>query len=174
MSSAQSSPQPRRSIAHALLQTHTTKIPLLRPILSMQTHSMTLRTTDLLRQPPKIQTLSVASRNSLRGRPRLPVVRVISGMERTTFRRVRAPFIVAFVCTHCLLVVFPLIFHSINDEIPQDSRALITRIFQLWLVLCVTLLINMIACIFILTSGGSDGGKDLAASIRHVVSLSYN
>lgn len=63
---------------------------------------------------------------------------------------------------------FPLIFHSIDDEIPQDSRALITRIFQLWLVLGATLIINMVACIFILTSGGSDGGKDLAASISYI------
>ncbi|KAJ1309763.1 hypothetical protein OPQ81_006529 [Rhizoctonia solani] len=67
---------------------------------------------------------------------------------------------------------FPLIFHSINDEIPEHSRALITRIFQLWLVLCATLIINMIACIFILTSGGSDGGKDLAASISYVPVIS--
>jgi len=67
---------------------------------------------------------------------------------------------------------FPLIFHSIQDEIPQDSRSLITRIFQLWLVLCGTLVINMIACIFILTSGGSDGGKDLAASISYLPVIS--
>lgn len=67
---------------------------------------------------------------------------------------------------------FPLIFHSINDEIPQDSRPLITRIFQLWLVLCVTLIINMVACIFILTSGGTDGGKDLAASISYIPVIS--
>ncbi|KAG9125575.1 hypothetical protein FRC07_007038 [Ceratobasidium sp. 392] len=63
---------------------------------------------------------------------------------------------------------FPLIFHSINDEIPQEHRSLITRLFQLWLVLGGTLIINMVACIFILTSGGSDGGKDLAASISYI------
>ncbi|KAB5596524.1 hypothetical protein CTheo_161 [Ceratobasidium theobromae] len=67
---------------------------------------------------------------------------------------------------------FPLVFHSIEDEIPQDSRPLITRIFQLWLVLCATLIINMVACIFILTSGGTDGGKDLAASISYIPVIS--
>ncbi|QRW27494.1 RNA recognition motif protein [Rhizoctonia solani] len=67
---------------------------------------------------------------------------------------------------------FPLVFHSISDEIPEHSRPLITRIFQLWLVLCLTLIINMVACIFILTSGGSDGGKDLAASISYVPVIS--
>ncbi|KAH7340883.1 scamp-domain-containing protein [Rhizoctonia solani] len=77
-------------------------------------------------------------------------------MERTTFHH----------------VIFPLIFHSINDEIPEHSRPLITRIFQLWLVLCLTLVINMVACIFILTSGGSDGGKDLAASISYLPVIS--
>lgn len=63
---------------------------------------------------------------------------------------------------------FPLIFHSIDDEIPQEHRALVTRLFQLWLVLGATLIVNMVACIFILTSGGSDGGKDLAASISYI------
>src|SRR5258708_3919440 len=37
---------------------------------------------------------------------------------------------------------FPLIYHSIPDEIPEPSRPLITRLFQLWLVLAVTLIIN--------------------------------
>ena len=63
------------------------------------------------------------------------------------------------------LPVFPLIFHSIQDEIPEDHRRLITRLYQLWLVLLGTLLINMIACICILISGSASGGSDLGASI---------
>lgn len=65
----------------------------------------------------------------------------------------------------CILSVFPLIFHSINDEIPEASRPLITRLYQLWLVLVLTLILNMVACIFILLAGSSDGGRDLGASI---------
>jgi hypothetical protein len=61
--------------------------------------------------------------------------------------------------------VLPLIFHSIQDEIPEASRPLITRLYQLWLVLSLTLIINMVACIFILLAGASDGGRDLGASI---------
>jgi hypothetical protein len=63
------------------------------------------------------------------------------------------------------LPVFPLIFHSIQDEIPEDHRQLITRLYQLWLVLLGTLLINMIACICILIAGSASGGSDLGASI---------
>jgi len=65
--------------------------------------------------------------------------------------------------------VFPLIFHSIKDEIPDASRPLITRLYQLWLVLLVTLIINMVACIFILLAGVEDGASDLGASIGYLL-----
>ncbi|KAG6814386.1 hypothetical protein H0H92_010972 [Tricholoma furcatifolium] len=64
---------------------------------------------------------------------------------------------------------FPLIFHSIKDEIPEASQPLITRLYQLWLVLLVTLIINMVACIFIMLAGAEEGGRDLGASIGIVV-----
>jgi len=67
---------------------------------------------------------------------------------------------------------FPLIFHSIQDEIPESHRQLITRLYQLWLVLLGTLLINMIACIFILISGSASGGSDLGASIGYLFIIS--
>jgi secretory carrier-associated membrane protein len=62
-------------------------------------------------------------------------------------------------------LVLPLIFHSIQDEIPEASRPLITRLYQLWLILLLTLVINMLACIFILTAGAADGARDVGASI---------
>ena len=65
-------------------------------------------------------------------------------------------------------IVFPLIYHDISEEIPEASRPLITRLYLLWLVLVGTLIVNMVACIFVLTSGGSDGLKDLIASIVYV------
>ncbi|GBE81948.1 hypothetical protein SCP_0403240 [Sparassis crispa] len=64
---------------------------------------------------------------------------------------------------------YPLIFHSIKDEIPEASRLVITRLYQLWLLLLGTLLINMIACIFILTGGSSGGGSDLGSSIGYLI-----
>lgn len=63
--------------------------------------------------------------------------------------------------------VYPLIYHSISEEIPDASHPLITRLYQLWLVLLATLIINMVACIFILVAGASDGGKDLGGSIGY-------
>ena len=65
--------------------------------------------------------------------------------------------------------VFPLIFHSIKDEIPDASRPLITRLYQLWLLLFATLIINMVACIFILLAGVEDGARDLGASIGYLL-----
>lgn len=62
--------------------------------------------------------------------------------------------------------VYPLIFHSIQEEIPEASRPLITRLYQLWLVLLLALIINMVANIFILTAGG--GGSGLGSSIGYV------
>jgi hypothetical protein len=64
--------------------------------------------------------------------------------------------------------VFPLVYHDIAEEIPEASRLLVTRLYLLWLVLAGTLIINMVACIFVLTSGGSDGVKDLIVSIMFV------
>ena len=61
--------------------------------------------------------------------------------------------------------VYPLIHHSINDEIPEDSRMLIWRLYYLWLILLGTLVVSVVACIFILVAGSSDGGKDLGSSI---------
>jgi len=63
---------------------------------------------------------------------------------------------------------FPLIYHNIDEEIPEPSRPLMTRLYQLWLVLFGTLVLNMIACLFILLAGSSDGGKDLGASIGYI------
>lgn len=66
------------------------------------------------------------------------------------------------------ILVFPLIFHSIQDEIPETSRPLITRLYQLWLVLLGTLIVNMVACIIILISGSPAGGSDLGGSLGSV------
>ena len=42
---------------------------------------------------------------------------------------------------------------------------MITRLYQLWLVLAGTLVVNMVACICILISGSPNGGSDLGSSI---------
>ncbi|KAN0140740.1 SCAMP family domain containing protein [Lactarius tabidus] len=67
---------------------------------------------------------------------------------------------------------FPLVYHDIGEEIPEASRPLVKRLYLLWLVLAGTLVMNMVACIFVLTSGGSDGLKDLIASIVFIPVIS--
>jgi hypothetical protein len=64
---------------------------------------------------------------------------------------------------------YPLIFHSIPDEIPEASRPLITRLFQLWFVLGATLLFNMVACIVNFAVGAKDSGSDLGSSIGYFI-----
>lgn len=64
--------------------------------------------------------------------------------------------------------VYPLIFHSIADEIPEAHRATMTRLYQIWLALGVTLIVNFVACLFVLLAGSADGGKDLGGSITYV------
>ncbi|KAG9010954.1 hypothetical protein FRB94_009434 [Tulasnella sp. JGI-2019a] len=63
---------------------------------------------------------------------------------------------------------YPLIFHSIADEIPEAHRATVTRLYQIWLALGVTLIVNFVACLLVLISGSSDGGKDLGGSITYM------
>ncbi|KAG8902956.1 Protein phosphatase PP2A regulatory subunit B [Tulasnella sp. 403] len=63
---------------------------------------------------------------------------------------------------------FPLIFHSIQDEIPETHRATVTRLYQIWLALLVTLIVNFVACLFVLLAGSPDGGKDLGGSIGYI------
>lgn len=47
-------------------------------------------------------------------------------------------------------------------------RQTVTRLYQIWLLLGVTLIINFVACLLVLISGSADGGKDLGGSITYV------
>jgi secretory carrier-associated membrane protein len=42
---------------------------------------------------------------------------------------------------------------------------MMTRIFQLWLVLGVTLIVNLVAIIFVVVAGDGDGVRDLSGAI---------
>jgi len=64
---------------------------------------------------------------------------------------------------------YPLIYHSISDEIPEASRPLVTRLFQLWLVLGATLLFNMVAGIVTFAVGAKDSGSGLGSSIGYFI-----
>jgi len=56
---------------------------------------------------------------------------------------------------------------------PEASRPLITRLYQLWLVLLGTLIVNMVACLFVFFSDTKDGGSDLGASIGYIVPSTF-
>jgi len=63
---------------------------------------------------------------------------------------------------------YPLVYHSIQEEIPEASRPLITDMFRLWLLLLATLVVNMVASIFATISGTGDGFRDFGVSIMYV------
>lgn len=69
----------------------------------------------------------------------------------------------------------PLIFHDIEQEIPQESRTIVNTLYRLWLLLLLTLTLNLVACILLLVSGSDDGAKDLGGSIVDllVIPLSF-
>lgn len=63
---------------------------------------------------------------------------------------------------------FPLLFHSIEDEIPQAHQATMTTIYRIWMFLILTLIVNLVGAILLLVSGASNGGSDLGAAIMYV------
>lgn len=63
---------------------------------------------------------------------------------------------------------YPLIYHDIEAEIPPDSQPIMQNLYKLWLLLVATLIVNMVACIFLLVQGASDGGKDMISGIVYL------
>lgn len=63
---------------------------------------------------------------------------------------------------------YPLIYHDIEAEIPPDSQPIMQNLYKLWLLLVATLVVNMVACIFLLIQGASDGGKDMISGIVYL------
>jgi hypothetical protein len=59
----------------------------------------------------------------------------------------------------------PLLFHDIDEEIPATSRQIVSTLYRLWLLLVLTITLNLVACILLLVTGAEDGGKDLGGSI---------
>ncbi|UZJ52686.1 hypothetical protein CBS101457_002006 [Exobasidium rhododendri] len=64
---------------------------------------------------------------------------------------------------------YPLIYHDIQNEIPPgDLQVAMTHLYYLWLVLVGTLIINVVACIFLLIQGSHDGIKDVISSVVYL------
>ncbi|KAK0549198.1 hypothetical protein OC845_003242 [Tilletia horrida] len=63
---------------------------------------------------------------------------------------------------------YPFIYHDIEAEIPPDSRPVVATVYKLWLLLVVALIINLVACVFLLIQGANDGGKDMISGIVYL------
>lgn len=63
---------------------------------------------------------------------------------------------------------YPLIYHDIEAEIPPDSQPIMQGLYKLWLLLVLALIVNMVACIFLLLEGASDGGKDMISGVVYL------
>jgi len=63
---------------------------------------------------------------------------------------------------------FPLIFHDIDTEIPEESKPTVLLLYRVWLFLILTLIVNLVGTILLLTSGQNDGGKDLGSGITYL------
>ncbi|PWZ00169.1 scamp-domain-containing protein [Testicularia cyperi] len=63
---------------------------------------------------------------------------------------------------------YPLIYHDIEAEIPPDNQLIVQHLYKLWLLLVLSLIVNMIACIFLLLQGAYDGGKDMISGVVYL------
>lgn len=67
---------------------------------------------------------------------------------------------------------FPLIFHDIDMEIPEESKSTVLTMYRIWMFLVIVLLVNMVGGVFLLISGANNGGSDLIASVVYVPVIS--
>ncbi|KAK4058736.1 hypothetical protein OIO90_000180 [Microbotryomycetes sp. JL221] len=63
---------------------------------------------------------------------------------------------------------FPLIYHDIGAQIPEKYQPTVLTLYRLWMFLVLTLAMNLVACVFLLISGASNGGADLGAGIMYL------
>ncbi|KAK4053030.1 hypothetical protein OIV83_001764 [Microbotryomycetes sp. JL201] len=63
---------------------------------------------------------------------------------------------------------FPLIYHDISEQIPEKYQSTVLTLYRVWMFLVLTLAMNLVACVFLLISGASNGGADLGAGIMYL------
>jgi secretory carrier-associated membrane protein len=64
---------------------------------------------------------------------------------------------------------YPILYHDIDEEITTEvGKRTVRTLYRLWQLLLIVLLLNMVAGILLLTSGQSDGAKDLISSIVYL------
>lgn len=68
--------------------------------------------------------------------------------------------------------VYPLIYHDISAEIPAHSQPTMLNLYRLWLLLVLTLILNLVGCVFLLIQGANDGATDMINSIVYLPVIS--
>ncbi|GAA6037097.1 hypothetical protein JCM8097_008730 [Rhodosporidiobolus ruineniae] len=63
---------------------------------------------------------------------------------------------------------FPLLFHDIDQEIPEPHRPTVLTLYRVWMFLVLTLVVNLVGGVLLLVSGASNGGADLGAAIMYL------
>ncbi|GAA5830997.1 hypothetical protein JCM5353_005589 [Sporobolomyces roseus] len=63
---------------------------------------------------------------------------------------------------------WPMIYHDINEEVPEQHRMTVLTLYRIWMFLILVLIVNLVAAILLLISGASNGGSDLGAAIMYV------
>ncbi|KAK4686601.1 secretory carrier-associated membrane protein, partial [Tremellales sp. Uapishka_1] len=64
-------------------------------------------------------------------------------------------------------IFFPVLHHDLST-IPSPHGQTVTLLYYQWLALIVTLIFNLLGCIFLLVAGSSEGGADTAAAGGYV------
>ncbi|GAA6051827.1 hypothetical protein JCM3770_005485, partial [Rhodotorula araucariae] len=65
---------------------------------------------------------------------------------------------------------WPLLFHSIQDEIPEAHQATVLTLYRIWMFFVVVLAVNLVGGVLLTISGSSNG--DLGAGIMYLPVLS--
>ncbi|GAA5968155.1 hypothetical protein JCM11641_003751 [Rhodosporidiobolus odoratus] len=63
---------------------------------------------------------------------------------------------------------FPLLFHDIEQEIPEPHRATVLTLYRVWMFLVLVLIVNLVGGVLLMISGSGNGGADLGAGIMYL------
>ena len=63
----------------------------------------------------------------------------------------------------------PLIYHSIDEEIPAESKSIVNTLYRLWMLGVLAITLNLVACILLAVTGSEGGLKELGGAIVNII-----
>ncbi|KAM0754033.1 scamp-domain-containing protein [Meredithblackwellia eburnea MCA 4105] len=63
---------------------------------------------------------------------------------------------------------FPILFHDIEQEIPEQHKSTVLTWYRIWMFLVLVLAVNLVGGVLLLISGANNGGADLGAAIMYL------